>query len=131
MYSHKVEPFGNFEKHTIENEQGDAFSIVPEFGANLLDLKFGGTSVLDGYHTPEELIANKWSKNIILFPFPNRLKDGRYTHAGTTYQFDINHADTANAIHGFSNNVKMSVSKIKIDEIQAAITCEYKHDGKH
>ena len=131
MYKHTVEPFGNFEKHTLENDSGDALCIVPQFGANLLDLRFKGKSVLDGYQTPEELVANKWSKNIILFPFPNRLRDGRYTFMGETYQFDLNNAATGNAIHGFSKNVEMTVSKVKITEKQAAITCEYIHNGKH
>ena len=131
MYKHTIEPFGKFEKHTIENEQGDSFSIVPAFGANLLDLKFNNISVLDGYHTPEELIKNSWSKNIILFPFPNRLRDGRYTHEGVTYQFDINNADTQNAIHGFSKDVPMTVEKVKTDSSEGSITCEYQHDGTH
>jgi aldose 1-epimerase len=131
MYKHTVEPFGDFEKHTLENDKDDALSIVPKFGANLLDLRFSGKSVLDGYHTPEELVDNKWSKNIILFPFPNRLRDGQYTHAGKTYKFDINNVATNNAIHGFSKNVEMVVSKVKITEMSAAITCEYKHNGKH
>ena len=131
MYKHTIEPFGKFEKHTIENEQGDAFSIVPAFGANLLDLKFNNISVLDGYQTPEELIKNSWSKNIILFPFPNRLRDGEYTHEGVTYQFDINNADTQNAIHGFSKDVLMSVLNTKTDAHEGSITCEYQHDGSH
>ncbi len=131
MYKHTIEPFGKFEKHTIENEQGDSFSIVPAFGANLLDLKFNHISVLDGYRRPEELIKNSWSKNIILFPFPNRLRDGRYTHEGVTYQFDINNADTQNAIHGFSKDVPMTVEKVKTDVHQGSITCEYQHNGSH
>ena len=131
MYKHTIEPFDKFEKHIIENDQGDSFAIVPAFGANLLDLKFNNISVLDGYHTPEELIKNSWSKNIILFPFPNRLRDGRYTHEGVTYQFDINNADTQNAIHGFSKDVPMTVEKVKTDSSEGSITCEYQHDGTH
>ena len=131
MYKHTIEPFGKYEKYTIENEQGDSFSIVPAFGANLLDLKFKNISVLDGYRTPEELIKNSWSKNIILFPFPNRLRDGQYTHEGVTYQFDINNADTQNAIHGFSKDVPMTVANFKMDAHEGSITCEYQHDGSH
>ena len=131
MYKHTIEPFGKFEKHTIGNEQGGSFSVVPAFGANLLDLKFNNISVLDGYQTPEELIKNSWSKNIILFPFPNRLRDGQYTYGGVTYQFDINNADTQNAIHGFSKDVLMTVAKVKTDAHEGSITCEYQHDGSH
>ena len=131
MYKHIIEPFGKFEKHTIENQQGDSFSIVSAFGANLLDLKFNNISVLDGYRTPEELVENSWSKNIVLFPFPNRLRDGRYTHEGITYQFDINNADTQNAIHGFSKDVPMTVENVKTDAHQGSMTCAYLHDGSH
>jgi aldose 1-epimerase len=131
MYTHAIEPFGNFEKHTIANDLGDAFVIVPAFGANLLDLQFGGISVIEGYQTPEELVENAWSKNIVLFPFPNRIKDGQYTHEGQTYQFAINNADTGNAIHGFSNNVKMDVTNVETSENEGTLTCSYTHDGTH
>jgi aldose 1-epimerase len=131
MYTHSIEPFGNFEKHTIANDLGDAFVIVPAFGANLLDLQFGGISVIEGYQTPEELVENAWSKNIVLFPFPNRIKDGQYTHEGQTYQFAINNTDTGNAIHGFSNNVKMDVTNVEASENEGSLTCTYTHDGSH
>ena len=131
MYKHTIKPFGKFEKHTMENEQGNSFSIVPAFGANLLDLKFNNMSVLDGYQTPEELVKNSWSKNIVLFPFPNRLRDGQYTHEGVTYQFEINNSDTQNAIHGFSKDVPLTVANVTTDAQEGSITCEYQHDGAH
>jgi aldose 1-epimerase len=131
MYTHSIEPFGSFEKHTIANELGDAFMVIPAFGANLLDLQFGGISVLEGYQTPEKLAENAWSKNIVLFPFPNRIKDGKYTHDGKSYQFPINNADTGNAIHGFSNNVKMDVNNVETNENEGKLTCTYTHDGSH
>jgi aldose 1-epimerase len=131
MYSHTIEPFGNFEKHTIANASGDVFMVVPAFGANLLDLQFGGISVIEGYQNAEELAQNAWSKNIILFPFPNRIKDGIYTHEGKTYQFPINNVDTGNAIHGFSSNVKMTVAAVETTENEGILTCTYTHGGSH
>ena len=131
MFQHNIDTFGTFKKHTISNAQGDSFSIVPAHGANLLDLQFGGQSVLDGFKTPEELIVNGWGKNIILFPFPNRLRDGQYTHDGITYQFEINNADTQNAIHGFSYNVPMDITEVHTDTQKGSITCTYIHDGSH
>jgi aldose 1-epimerase len=38
----------------------------------------------------------------ILFPFPNRIRDGRFTWAGTEYQLPINDHSKKNAIHGFA-----------------------------
>ena len=131
MYNHLIEPFGSFKKHTIKNTHGDSFSIVPEYGANLIDLKFKGQCVIDGFQTPDELTEGAWGKSIILFPYPNRLKDGRYTFNGKTYQFDINNADTGNSIHGFSSNVKMDVVKSDFNENSGSIVCESHHDGSH
>ena len=129
IFKHTVEPFGNFEKHTLENEQGDACVLTPQYGACLLDLRFKGLSVLDGYKTPEDLVENAWAKSIVLFPFPNRLRDGRYTHEGKTYQFDINNGD--NAIHGFGKDAPMSVEKVNITDDEASIYCTWQHDGSH
>ncbi len=131
IFTHKIEPFGDFEKHTLENENGDALVVVPQFGATLLDLRFGGISVLDGYKTPEELVENAWAKSAILLPYPNRLRDGQYTHAGKSYQFEINNKDTQNSIHGFGKNAPMTVKKVKITADEAMILCVWEHDGAH
>src|SRR5437868_62099 len=37
----------------------------------------------------------------ILFPFPNRIRAGRYTWNGTEYQLPLNDATGTMAIHGF------------------------------
>jgi aldose 1-epimerase len=129
MFTHKIEQFGNFEKHILQNEKGDAIEIAPEVGANLLDLRFNGVSVLDGYRTPEELAEGKWSKNITLFPYPNRLRDGHYTHNGIDYRFSINNAATHNSIHGISKDVPMKVKKVTAKTESGKINCQYKHDG--
>lgn len=129
MFYHKIEPFGTFEKHVFSNDHGDAFSVVPQFGACLLDLQFNGLSVLDGYATPAELIDNKWSKNIILLPYPNRLRDGRYTHAGKTYQFKLTSPDTQNSIHGFGKDAPMTIETAWTDENEAGLTCLWAYDG--
>src|SRR5437660_12469950 len=38
----------------------------------------------------------------ILFPFPGRLRDGRITVAGQTYQLPLNDSTKRYAIHGFT-----------------------------
>lgn len=129
MFYHKIMPFGAFEKHVFSNDKGDAFAVVPQFGACLLDLQFNGLSVLDGYATPEELVANKWSKNIILLPYPNRLRDGQYTHADVTYQFELTNPDTQNSIHGFGKDAPMSVEAVWVTDLEAGLTCSWQYQG--
>lgn len=131
MFYHKIEPFGAFEKHVFSNDNGDAFSVVPQFGACLLDLQFDGLSVLDGYATPSELIENKWSKNIILLPYPNRLRDGRYTHEGKTYQFELTAAATHNSIHGIGKEAPMHVDSVWTKPNEAGLTCSWQYKGAH
>jgi aldose 1-epimerase len=131
MFHHRIEPFGTFEKHVFSNDKGDSFAVVPQFGACLLDLKFSNISVLDGYTTPSELMENKWSKNIILLPYPNRLRDGRYVHNGKTHQFDLTNAATQNSIHGFGKDAPMQVEKVKVTEKSAGLRCVWKYDGHH
>ena len=41
----------------------------------------------------------------VLIPFPGRIRDGRYTFDGQTYQLGLNDKDGPNAIHGFLRGV--------------------------
>jgi aldose 1-epimerase len=38
----------------------------------------------------------------VLFPFPNRLRHGRFEHAGKTWQLPLNESSGLHAIHGFT-----------------------------
>lgn len=130
MYRHLIEPFGKFEKHTlISPDGGNTLVFVPEHGACVLDLTFEGTSVLDGYLTPAELDFNRWSKNVVLFPFPNRLQDGRFAWLDKIYQWPINDAHTGNALHGFGADKPMLIKQLELNAESAAVSCEYTYDG--
>lgn len=132
MYQHHVTSFGEFQKHTFENTlTKNSFSLVPEFGACVLDIVFQGNSVIDGYQTPTELRLNKWGKNCVLFPFPNRLKDGIYQWGDDIYRFPINDSHTGNALHGFGMNKNMTIKKVKTTKEKAEITCVYTDLGEH
>lgn len=124
--------FGHFTRYHIQSPDGqNAFSIIPEKGATLLDLTLGGVSVLDGYQTPDELSAGKWGKSAILFPFPNRLNKGRYSWQGIEYGFPINSPATENAIHGFVRTEAFTVERIDLREQEAKLVCRYDYNGKH
>jgi aldose 1-epimerase len=74
---------------------------VLNVGATLNYLSLNGRgNIIDGYSS-EELSSFAWSKSAILFPFPNRLRDGAYTFRGKNYQFPINDTNNHNALHGF------------------------------
>ena len=132
MFELTQSPFGKYRRYTLRHpETGDGFSIVPERGANILEIFFGGFNVLDGYQTPEELEAGKWGKSALLFPFPNRLRDGQYSWLGHDYTFPINSASTHNAIHGFVRDEAFEVVRIELTTESAEITCRLDYRGHH
>ena len=130
MFQQRIESFGIWEKRIFENKEiGCRFSLVPEYGATVLELVFNGKNILDHYQSPEELKVGAWSKNAILFPFPNRLKNGQYEVAGKTYQFPINDTATQNALHGLGHQKPFSIKNIELGIAEAKITCTYQDDG--
>lgn len=130
MYEIKKSLFGNFELYRVENTQtGNGFSIVPEIGGTILDIWFDGRSILDGYETPEELAEGKWGKSAILFPFPNRMRDGSYEWNGQTFAFPVNSAPTNNAIHGFVRHEVFTCEATQATEHVASLTIAFTYDG--
>lgn len=132
MYQLDVSTFGDYKQYAVLNESSNnGFTIVPDMGACMLDLRFADRSVLDGYETPEELEANDWSKNVVLYPFPNRLQDGKYEWQGKKYKFPINDKDTGNALHGLGMLEPLRVENIEMTEHYAKITCIGQSEGEN
>jgi len=62
----------------------------------------------------------------ILFPFPNRLKHGRFTFEGKDYQLPLNEATGQHAIHGFTPRSAWRVVGTTADADAAEITGEFR-----
>lgn len=130
MYKHTQEAFGEYTKHTLADEAaGNAISFVPGFGAIVLDLTLKGVSVLDGYKSPVEMEANRWAKNTVLFPFPNRLNDGTYEWDGATFEFPINEPISETALHGFGQDKPMQAYQFQVKADHATVQCRYTDSG--
>ena len=130
MYELTKTPFGKHTRFELRNPlSGNAFSIVPSAGANVLDIQFGNQSILDGYPSPEELEAGKWGKSTVLFPFPNRLDGGKYDWMGKTYQFPVNNTATGNAIHGFVREEAFEPEFVFLGQELASIRCYFDYRG--
>jgi aldose 1-epimerase len=132
MFELTQSPFGKYRLYTLHHpETGDGFSLVPSLGATLLELRFRGANVLDGYQSPEALEAGKWGKSALLFPFPNRLRDGQYSWLGHDYQFPLNHAASHNAIHGFIRQEAFEVVRVELTTESAELSCRFDYRGHH
>jgi aldose 1-epimerase len=107
-------------------------TIAPWFGAKLTKLKLP----LGGRHfdvlwpvSDNDLEVNTWYKQSILFPYPNRLKDGKYSFEGKDYQFPINEPDKNNQLHGMLYNVPFQVSRSEVRGEIATISLVHRYNG--
>jgi aldose 1-epimerase len=76
-----------------------------------------GESIVDGYGESE---LAPGSAGQVLAPWPNRIRDGRYTFAGTAYQLPLTEPARHNAIHGLVNWVRWSVVDAAADSVTVA-----------
>ena len=82
-------------------------AVLPEQGNNVTHLRVqpqGRDVPIDVILPPRELEgfgASGYGAGVpILFPFPNRVRGGRYTFQGRAYEMDINETARGNHIHG-------------------------------
>ena len=130
MYQIATEHCGKYEVLTLHNsEQKHTLKIVPHKGACVYDLILHGRCVYDGYPNFEELDKLKWSRGVLLTPFPNRTEAGKYTFAGKSYQFPINNEATGTAIHGFLREMSFTVKNTETAKNFASVTCTTEYAG--
>jgi aldose 1-epimerase len=83
------------EQWTIRH--GDHQVVVVEVGGGLRSYAFQGRDVLAGYSQDVRCRAGRGQ---LLMPWPNRIRDGRYSFAGQGNQLALTEPDRGNAIHG-------------------------------
>ncbi|ELR71495.1 Putative aldose-1-epimerase [Fulvivirga imtechensis AK7] len=114
-------------------ETQTGFEVIPGFGARLNSLKFSttkdsGIEVIDGFQPADDIANDQYYKSALLFPFPNRLKDGSFSINGSTFQFPVNERERNNAIHGFIADKLFDVVAVNTTEDEAEIRLSYKHN---
>jgi aldose 1-epimerase len=62
----------------------------------------------------------------VLFPFPGRLRDGRFTFRGKTYQLPLNDSTKQHAIHGFTPRNPWRVVDSNGDDEFAFVTGQFR-----
>jgi aldose 1-epimerase len=87
---------------------------VVEVGAGLRTYRVGGREVLDGYGERDLPDAGRGH---LLAPWPNRIRNGRYTWDGEEHQLPLSEPDVANAIHGLVRFVPWSVVARSTDSV--------------
>src|SRR5688572_5932141 len=85
------------EPREVELQAGNASLAVDLRGGALRRLTVGDWEVLDGYPAGGILPGRRGG---VLLPWPNRLRDGRWTWEGEELQLDVASPAAPNAIHG-------------------------------
>ncbi|MBY0232132.1 MAG: aldose 1-epimerase [Gemmataceae bacterium] len=91
--------------------------LAPRGGA-LLDLLYADPALFTGGRPTRSGVP-------VLFPFPNRIRDGRFSWAGKDYALELNDPAKKNAAHGWACRVPWKVVEHGADESGAWITGEY------
>jgi aldose 1-epimerase len=125
--------FGEAEEVVLKSSSDAILKYIPAFGANIRELFLLKSEkplqILEGFQTFEQLQNNEKSKGIFLIPFPNRIRDGKYSFEGKEYQLPINKPKENNAIHGFIWNRKFDLVETLLNENSATIKLQHQYNG--
>ncbi len=99
--------------------------IDPSMGAVLTKFIINGQNVIQ--YPLKEDDPKKGYPSAFLFPYPNRIKDGKYSFEGNEYKLELNEIQNHNAIHGF---VAFQPFEI-IESSLSAATLNYTYTGHH
>lgn len=112
-----------------ETEIGARAEISPALGFNCFRwTAIGDKQRLDLLYADEHFLETTRPTRggiPILFPFPNRIRDGQFSWEGKKYQLPLNDSDQKNAIHGFACRLPWRVVTQGANEENAWITGEF------
>jgi aldose 1-epimerase len=135
MFQIEKQFFGEAREIILKSSSGVSLTCVPDFGANIRELFLLKNNhpiqVLDGFKTFEQLQQNEKSRGIFLIPFPNRIKDGKYSFEGKEYPLTITKPKEQNAIHGFLWNRKFELTESVLQENSATIELQHHYHGDY
>lgn len=100
---------------TLDGNRGPVTAVVAELAASLRRLRVAETDLVQDY--PRDALPSQAS-GIVLVPWPNRVRDGRWTLAGSVQQLDLTEPAKGNASHGLLRNTGYRVT----DRSDAAVT---------
>jgi aldose 1-epimerase len=78
---------------------GEHRAVVNARGGALRSYQVGSAGVVDGWADDELPPA---FNGAVLAPWPNRIRDGRWTFAGSQHALPVNETDRQNALHGLA-----------------------------
>ena len=100
----------------------NSLELCPQYGAAISNLKLNNKPIIKN---PEAIDSPHIYASSILFPFVNRIENGRYTYNGIDYQLSKNENTKLNAIHGLVYNQTFKIESYTLKDEKASITLSY------
>lgn len=100
---------------------GDQHATIAEVGASVRTYSVGGRDVVLPYAQDE--IAPAYS-SAVLVPWPNRLRDGRFTWDGTEHQLPLTEPERRTALHGLVAHARFDL----VDAADDGASVTLRHD---
>ena len=132
MYKSDKYFIGGFEVIEIGRADGPKIEVIPSKGGVLHQIFLTDEQIplLDSFESPDDIEKNEKYKQTLLFPFPNRLKDGKYSFENTSYAFPLNEPDRNNALHGLVYGEPFVVTELDLTEDYGKIELTYLYHGQ-
>jgi len=103
----------------VNNQQ---LTLDPFCGGAIKELTLSSNGITKTLISPKEGYHYQSS---LLFPFPNRLQDGKFEFEGNTYQFPLNDFGLPNALHGMLHDKPFELKS----ETENELSLGYNYDG--
>ncbi len=128
--------YGSHESYILQNPvTGDEVHILPALGGIIRQLKLSkenqSFAVIDTPEDPAVFGENPKYASAFLFPWPSRIKDGKYSYEGKTYQLPINEPEKQAAIHGIVHHESFEVVEEWSTVASAGIRLRTVQDGSY
>jgi aldose 1-epimerase len=99
---------------TLEVADRSVRAVITEVAAAIRHLSVDGVELTASY---DDDVPPPFGCGIVLVPWPNRVRDGRWTHEGRTLQLDITEPRLGNALHGLLRNTAYQLAERSEDAI--------------
>lgn len=98
----------------LEISAGSYRAVVTESGATLRQLSHDGRALIDGFGADE---MSSGGRGQLLMPWPNRVRDGKYSFRGRDLQLPLTEPAHHNASHGLVRWVAWTPAELAVDSV--------------
>lgn len=120
----EIEGFQFLELSSPDNKAKAVFCLNQ--GGRLAVLEFDGVNILADY--PPDTYTSNYASSI-LFPFANRIKDGKFHHEGKEHILFCNETEKNNALHGLVYDKLFECTKTDLTSDYGTLTLKYDNQG--